>query len=284
MKNEENKAFRTAFWLLGPLIFYELCTEASAWVCSLFGTQDALLVTGGGALLALPFLYAAYRKKLQVDVRERDAGAGQVPRTDRRWCTDQPQRTGPWLCTGQAQCARSLRTGCFFAALAGMGACLVLNVLLQLLFPLSDGWDSTREAVYGTSIALQLLVTVVLAPLTEELLFRGLIRAELRTHMKPRTAALMGALLFGMYHGNISQGMYAFFLALCLELVCEWSSSLLPAVCMHAGANAASVCFTALMSGMSDAFSMRFALAAAAAGAILTTAALYKTKEVFSKS
>ena len=64
MKNEENKAFRTAFWLLGPLIFYELCTEASAWVCSLFGTQDALLVTGGGALLALPFLYAAYRKKL----------------------------------------------------------------------------------------------------------------------------------------------------------------------------------------------------------------------------
>ena len=46
MKNEENKAFRTAFWLLGPLIFYELCTEASAWVCSLFGTQDALLVTG----------------------------------------------------------------------------------------------------------------------------------------------------------------------------------------------------------------------------------------------
>lgn len=119
-----------------------------------------------------------------------------------------------------------------------MGACLVLNVLLQLLFPLSDGWDSTREAVYGTSIALQLLVTVVLAPLTEELLFRGLIRAELRTHMKPRTAALMGALLFGMYHGNISQGMYAFFLALCLELVSEWSSSLLPAVCMHAGANA----------------------------------------------
>ena len=259
MKNKENKAFRTAFWLLGPLIFYELCTEASAWVCSLFGTQDALLVTGSGAFLALPFLYAAYRKKLQVDVRERYAGVG------------------------QAQCARSLRTGCFFAALAGMGACLGLNVLLQLLLPLSDGWDSTREAIYRTSIALQLLVTVVLAPLTEELLFRGLIRAELRTHMKPRAAALMGALLFGMYHGNISQGMYAFFLALCLELVCEWSSSLLPAVCMHAGANAASVCFTALMSGMSDAFSMRFALAAAAAGAILTTAALYKTKEVFCK-
>ena len=252
MENKDNKALRTAFWLLGPLLFYELCTEAAGLACSLFGTQDAMAVTGGGAFLALPFLYAAYRKKRSMDMKP-------------------------------MQCPRNLPAGCFFAAVAGSGACLCLNVLLKALM-LSDGWSSTREAVYGTSIALQLLVTVVLAPLTEELLFRGLIRAELRTHMKPRTAALMGALLFGMYHGNISQGMYAFFLALCLELVCEWSSSLLPAVCMHAGANAASVCFTALMSGMSDAFSMRFALAAAAAGAILTTAALYKTKEVFSKS
>ena len=83
MENKDNKALRTAFWLLGPLLFYELCTEAAGLACSLFGTQDAMAVTGGGAFLALPFLYAAYRKKLQVDVRERDAGAGQVPRTDR---------------------------------------------------------------------------------------------------------------------------------------------------------------------------------------------------------
>ena len=60
MENKDNKALRTAFWLLGPLLFYELCTEAAGLACSLFGTQDAMAVTGGGALLALPFLYAAY--------------------------------------------------------------------------------------------------------------------------------------------------------------------------------------------------------------------------------
>ena len=55
--------------------------------------------------------------------------------------------------------------------------------------------------------------------------------------------------------------------------------------CMYAcGSQRGIGLFYGLMSGMSDAFSMRFALAAAAAGAILTTAALYKTKEVFSKS
>ena len=213
MKDKENTAFWAALRLLGPIIFYELCTEAAAWACSLFGTQDALLVTGAGALLALPFLWAAYRRKLQ------------------------PQSRG------------RLRAWCFFSALAGIGASLCLNVLLQLLIPPSDGWNSTREAVYGASIAVQVLVTVVLAPLTEELLFRGLIRAELRSHMEARPAAFLGALLFGLYHGNISQGIYAFLLALCLELVCEWSGSLLPAVCLHAGANAAAICLTALTSG-----------------------------------
>ena len=82
MENKDNQELRTAFWLLGPLLFYELCTEAAGLACSLFGTQDAMAVTGGGALLALPFLYAAYRKKLQVDVRERDAGAEHGYETD----------------------------------------------------------------------------------------------------------------------------------------------------------------------------------------------------------
>ena len=54
MENKDNQELRTAFWLLGPLIFYELCTEAAGLACSLFGTQDAMAVTGGGALLALP--------------------------------------------------------------------------------------------------------------------------------------------------------------------------------------------------------------------------------------
>ncbi len=125
-------------------------------------------------------------------------------------------------------------------------------------------------------------MTVVLAPLTEEVLFRGLIRTELRTHMKPRAAALLGALLFGLYHGNISQGIYAFLLALCLEPVCEWAD-----VCFRQ-------CFCTREptgshlfygSGVRHAGSIRGQSAlAVAAGMVLTAAALYKTKEVFGKS
>lgn len=275
MKNKENQALWTAFRLLGPLLFYELCTEAVGVACSLFGTQNALTVTGGGAFLALPFLYAAYRKRQAAE----EAQKRRVPVQS----MDPTQRAGRVPCTGQQQRRRHLFAGCVCSALAGIGACLCLNVLLQFLLPPSDGWDSTRETVYGASLAVQVLVTVVLAPLTEEVLFRGLIRTELRTHMKPRAAALLGALLFGLYHGNISQGIYAFLLALCLEPVCEWSGCLLPAVFLHAGANGAAICFTALESGMPAASGGQSALAVAA-GMVLTAAALYKTKEVFGKS
>lgn len=247
MKNKENRAFQAVLRLFGPLLFYELCAEAAAWVCSLFGTTNALFVTGAGAFFALPFLYAVYRRQ------------------NRKYCA-------------------SPFAGCVSSAFMGVGFCLSLNVVLQVLIPSSGGWNHVREAVYGSSFLLRFLVTAVLAPVTEELLFRGLIRTELKEYMKPRAAALLGALLFGLYHGNLSQGIYAFLLALCLELVCEWSGCLLPAVFLHAGANGAAVCFTALMSGMPEAAQRQFVLGAAVAGAVLTAAALYKTKEVFCQS
>lgn len=287
-KTQRNKAFQTALRLLGPLVFYELCTEAAAWVCSLFGIQDAMAVTGGGAFLALPFLYIAYR-------RRQTAGIGQM-KCELMQSMDPAQHMGKMqsinpaqhvsqvLCADQPQRQRHLRAGCFFAALAGIGACLCLNVLLQVLIPPSDGWNSTREALYGTSLPVRLLVTVLLAPLAEELLFRGLVRAELRCHLEARPAAFLVALLFGLYHGNISQGIYAFLLALCLELVCAWSGLLLPAICLHAGANGAAICLTVLTSGHAAVFNLPGVAFFAAAGAILTAAALYKTKEVFCKS
>lgn len=203
MKNKENQALWTAFRLLGPLLFYELCTEAVGVACSLFGTQNALTVTGGGAFLALPFLYAAYRKRQAAE----EAQKRRVPLQN----IDPTQRAGRVPCTGQQQRRRHLFAGCVCSALAGIGACLCLNVLLQFLLPPSDGWDSTRETVYGASLAVQVLVTVVFAPLTEEVLFRGLIRTELRTHMKPRAAALLGACCLACITGILARVFMRFF-------------------------------------------------------------------------
>lgn len=282
MKRLENEAFRTAFLLLWPLVFYELCAEAAFVACSFCGITDSLFVTGAGALLALPFLAAAYRRK-------------------QRRCRENGSRFPGLRAEPEHKRRQNCRivSGSVLSALAGAGACLSLNIVLQVFFSPSGGWESTREAVYRTSPAVRLLVTVVLAPFVEELVFRGLFRLELGQHMSTVPAALVTSLLFGLYHGNLSQGLYAFCLSLCLELVCAWSGLLLPAVAMHAGANAAAAGFTAFaaLAGQTAACA-RFlqslpdgeavlrpqaAIAFAAAGVCTTAVSLYKTKEVFQK-
>ena len=281
MKRLENEAFRTAFSLLWPLVFYELCTEVSAWLCAFCGITDSLFVTGAGALLAFPFLAVAYQRK-----KESCCGDSRFPGADTE-LEHKRKRKG------------RVAAGSAWAAFAGAGACLFLNMVLQGLLSPSGGWESTREVVYRTSPAVRLLVTVVLAPLAEKLVFRGLFRLELRQHMRTVSAALVTSVLFGLYHGNLSQGVYAFCLSLCLELVCAWSGLLIPAVAMHAGANAAAAGFTAssAFAGRSGACA-RFlqllpdgesvlrpqaAIVFAAVGACIMAVSLYKTKEVFTK-
>ena len=280
MKRLENEAFRTAFLLLWPLVFYELCIEMAAWLCAFCGIEDSLFVIGAGALLALPFLAAAYRRKKICCGNSRSQSVHKEPECKRK-------RNG------------RIAAGSALAAFAGAGACLFLNMVLLAFLSPSGGWESTREAVYRTSPAVRLLVTVVLAPFVEGLVFRGLFRMELGRHMSPVPAALVTSVLFGLYHGNLSQGVYAFCLSLCLELVCAWSGLLLPAVALHAGANAAAAVFTALavFAGQTGAcvrllqllpdggsvLRPQAAIAFAAVGACTTAVSLYKTKEVFQK-
>ena len=83
------------------------------------------------------------------------------------------------------------------------------------------------------------LWAVVLAPALEELLFRGILlrRAERVAGMQP--AVLVSALLFGLYHGNLSQGITAAAAGLALGYAYVRTDALLVSVVMHAAANAA---------------------------------------------
>ena len=63
----------------------------------------------------------------------------------------------------------------------------------------------------------------ILAPITEELLFRGLIQRTLMPYGK-RFAILCAAFTFGIFHGNLFQAPYAFVVGLVLGYVaCEYS-------------------------------------------------------------
>lgn len=82
---------------------------------------------------------------------------------------------------------------------------------------------------------------VLLAPLLEELLFRGLIYRRIRGLWGERAALLISALLFGLFHGNVTQGIFGFLCGLMLAAAYERTDALLVSILMHAAANGAGI-------------------------------------------
>ncbi|QPF71693.1 CPBP family intramembrane metalloprotease [Roseateles sp. DAIF2] len=112
--------------------------------------------------------------------------------------------------------------------------------IVEWLLPLSR-WEESAFASMVAGNLPTVIATCVLAPILEEMLFRGvLLRAFLNRH--PRWAAISySALLFGAAHMNVYQFLLALWLGLLLGWLFERSRSLLPCIALHAAVNTAVV-------------------------------------------
>ena len=84
---------------------------------------------------------------------------------------------------------------------------LGLNEILKVL-GLSIA-SEIKSAQGVNQVPIQLIYTLILAPVAEELIFRGVIFQVLRKYGRV-FAIVASALLFGIYHGNLPQGIFAF--------------------------------------------------------------------------
>ncbi len=94
---------------------------------------------------------------------------------------------------------------------------------LMKYFKPSEGW----------MFAVEIVATVILVPIGEELLFRGIIQDELRRALPPVFAVIATSLLFAIFHGNLIQGSYVFFVGLALSIVYYLTGNFLVPVGMH---------------------------------------------------
>ena len=131
------------------------------------------------------------------------------------------------------------RWDCVQLFLLGAGTSVGFRWLLTLLGGL--GYTEDVSALLTGNILLEAVVLVLFSPLFEELLFRGVIYERLKTRMPIRNAALVSALLFGLYHGNLSQGIYGFFMGLALAWAMERFRTLAAPLMIHMGVNAAAL-------------------------------------------
>ena len=104
------------------------------------------------------------------------------------------------------------------AALGGAGIAIVLNVIIGI-----SGLANLDKSV--------------IAPIIEELIFRGLVFNRIKYNYNAVAAIIISAIVFGIYHGNLTQGVYATLLGLCLAYVYNKTENLLVPICIHISAN-----------------------------------------------
>ncbi|MBR4288408.1 MAG: aminoacyl-tRNA hydrolase [Clostridia bacterium] len=90
---------------------------------------------------------------------------------------------------------------------------------------------------FAASPLWEILAVIFLAPLAEEILFRGLMLNRLKQSVSPAVAILFSALAFAVFHGNLYQGVYTFVFGLATGFVVHRFSSLWYGVLMHFSLN-----------------------------------------------
>lgn len=103
------------------------------------------------------------------------------------------------------------------------GAGIVLNNVISLagLAAHSQGYQQVEQVFYSSTPAWELLAFGLIAPVTEEFLYRGLVFRRLRESYGRTTAIAGSALIFGVLHMNLVQAVYAALLGLLLAVLME---------------------------------------------------------------
>lgn len=97
----------------------------------------------------------------------------------------------------------------------------------------------------GTDIKNMVLMSIyscIVAPITEELLFRGFALKTL-SRVSQRFGIFMSAVLFGLWHENIAQFVLAFFVGIFMGYLTVKHDSILPAIFCHMAVNSAAQLF-----------------------------------------
>lgn len=141
--------------------------------------------------------------------------------------------------------------------LAGIGLQLIIDFFLNIValaFPGVMGAYSelVKTVGIGEMTWISMLATVILAPISEELLFRGLTLRFLRSAgVKFAIANVIQALLFGTLHLNLVQGIYAFVVGLVLGYVAGKCRTVFLPILLHLCFNFAGTFLGAWMPGNS---------------------------------
>lgn len=138
------------------------------------------------------------------------------------------------------------------------GAQFVSGYLVGFVSMIFPKWLEQYEQLIETAgldstlTLAMLLYSVILAPVCEELMFRGVTMHLARKALPFWLANILQAFLFGFFHMNWIQGIYAFALGLVLGFVCEKGGSIYCAILLHMLFNLWGTVISKLLDGIEE--------------------------------
>ena len=138
----------------------------------------------------------------------------------------------------EAKSLASMGTAIFGSLGIVTGLLLLLDFIgnyIEFIAKWIQDYQELVEMIVSDSgnMILQIIGTVVLVPIAEELLFRGIILGELNFRYSPRVVVLLQALLFGIFHMNPLQSLYTFIPGLLLGIAYYQTGNLIVPIIMH---------------------------------------------------
>lgn len=128
--------------------------------------------------------------------------------------------------------------------LAGWGIYFLIAQIVVVVLTASNLIDVNEKQEilfstnsYGLGLFLAFVTIVILAPLVEEILYRGILFGNLSKKINPFLAAIIASLIFGVFHGQLNVGIDTFFMSMVSCYLIWKTDSIWPGVFLHISKN-----------------------------------------------
>jgi membrane protease YdiL (CAAX protease family) len=135
-----------------------------------------------------------------------------------------------------------------YVVLAAVGMNVAFNLAVNAFefFRYAVDYARIARGIYSEPLILQILVIGFLMPISEELMFRGLIFERLSFYGNVKMAAILTSVIFGFYHGTVIQIGYAFVFSLMMIYAYNRCGSFLAPLLFHIACNLSSLALNQL--------------------------------------
>ena len=144
----------------------------------------------------------------------------------------------------------------YLSLILSFGVVLVsseLNIIIDLIFPIPDSFlnlDSLLSPDNPISLILVFLTVVIVAPVGEEMVFRGFLQNFLEKSWNDVTrAVLVSSLFFTLIHFNPYWAIQIYLMGLILGYLSWLTKSIYPSILLHMSINGTSMLFIFLGEG-----------------------------------